>query len=656
MNDLLINKTTSNEYLPTSYMSQVLSGEHYNMTTINTVIVAAYNQTVGILKGPGNVPNPGVINVAEVQPGGPYSLDPDIDYEVVGMEPIVNVYETLVAYNESSTTQLVPIVAKQVPSLSNGLISPDGLNYTFYIRPNLKFSNGDSLTVFDVYASMVRALLFLTGTPGTPDWILGQDLLPGGGWALNWSNGQSLYTNITRAITYNNATQSITFHLLKPDPAFLDYVADPMGAGIMDYNWLVEHGAGINFSPQGFLAYTQFGNVADYNQYIRWHAMGSGPYMIESFLTGQSILLVPNPYYTPIPGIPGYNKIPTTKVYIQWVKDPETALLLMENGESDITVGLPTTDFPIAQSLESQGKLNIYSFPSLSIVFFNYNWDVNVSLMQSTFGAQYHIPSHYFANPLVRKAFAYAFNYTDYIDYILGNKIYHTDFGFHYTGIIPKGMIGYVPPQNLSNVPVYNLTMAKQFMEESGFYNVSINIPIVVFAGDSIDYAAAAMWAQSLSAMDPNIQATPVYEEFVTMNSQWVPGENPQPIFEGGWTPDFPYPSDYVNAMYLQGGLFPFAGDWNYTNLMAWGYNNEAQEWNNMTELILKAESTGNETLAVHYFDQAEQIAVNLTLILYLYQQNAFWFYAPWIHGVQYEENPMYAGGGDTLYFYLTKG
>ncbi|MEM4170531.1 MAG: ABC transporter substrate-binding protein, partial [Thermoplasmata archaeon] len=178
----------------------------------------------------------------------------------------------------------------------------------------------------------------------------------------------------------------------------------------------------------------------------------------------------------------------------------------------------------------------------------------------------------------------------------------------------------------------------------------------IVYASDPIDYAAASMWASNLTEMDPNIHATPIYQAFSTTIGYMVPGQNPMPIYLLGWSPDYPYPSDYVNAMYLENGTYPAANGWNYTNLVSWGYIQEAQEWKNMTDLILKADSTANLTLAIKYFDQAEQIAVNLTLYVYTYQANGFWFYAPWIHGVEYEENPMIGGGGDTLYFYLTKG
>ncbi|MGC9193813.1 MAG: ABC transporter substrate-binding protein, partial [Thermoplasmata archaeon] len=187
-------------------------------------------------------------------------------------EVIVNVYEQLVQYNGSSTSQLFPMVASEIPTIANGGISSNYLNYTFHIRTGLKFSNGDPLTAWDVYASIVRSLLFVQGSPGTPDWIIAQDLLPGGGYATGlYTNGTALYDNITNAITVNNATQTVTFHLLKIDPAFLDYLANPQCAAIMDYSWLVSHGAGITFTPAGFLAYTSEGNEVNFNNYIRYN-------------------------------------------------------------------------------------------------------------------------------------------------------------------------------------------------------------------------------------------------------------------------------------------------------------------------------------------------------------------------------------------------
>lgn len=54
-----------------------------------TVYVASVGQKAGILKGTGNIPSPGVINVVEVVPGGPYSsLDPRMLIKDIVAEPL----------------------------------------------------------------------------------------------------------------------------------------------------------------------------------------------------------------------------------------------------------------------------------------------------------------------------------------------------------------------------------------------------------------------------------------------------------------------------------------------------------------------------------------------------------------------------------------
>jgi ABC-type transport system substrate-binding protein len=655
---LTYNGNKNLTYYPLSDFSSIIaSGQYENTTFVNTILILSSGAYANILKTSIPVSNPGLITVAEYVPGGPYSFDPDIDYEMVGFEVIANVYETLVAYNGSSVTSFVPIIAKYVPTMANGGISSNGLNYTFYIRSGLKFANGDPLTVWDVYTSYVRALLFMLGSPGTPGWILAQDLLPGGGWAP----GAVSYQNITKAISYNNTTSSITFHLLKPDPAFLDYIADALFPTI-DYNWLVAHGAGITFTPQGFNEYMNFSNEANYNNYVRWHTMGSGPYMISNFIMGQSVTLVPNPYFTPIPGVPGYDHKANNTIYIEWIKDPSTEYLILESGGADIystpgLSGLPANWYPEEAKLASQGKLSIYEFPSMTTLGFSFNYNINTTMMKG-FGAQYHIPATYFQNLDVRRAFAYAFNYTDYINQIGGNSVYGANFSFHITGWIPYGMPGYLSPQQLKqagiDVPYYNLTLAKQYLLESGMYNVSINIPVFVYAGDTVDYVAASMWAQAMNKIDPNIQMSPLYVTF----SQWigyqVPNANPMPIYVTTWIPDYPYPSDIVGAFYAEGGTYPLgaqlnAQTFNITN------TSEAAAISLMNKYIQIGEEQVNETSSLHYYDLAEEIAVNYTFYVYGRQLNWFWFYSPYLQGVQFEENPVIGGGGATLFFYLSK-
>ena len=58
----------------------------------------------------------------------------------------------------------------------------------------------------------------------------------------------------------------------------------------------------------------------------------------------------------------------------------------------------------------------MYQFPSLVSRFWDFTLAVNETAMKTDLGPQYHILSDYFTNLNVRKAFAYAFNYTEYFD------------------------------------------------------------------------------------------------------------------------------------------------------------------------------------------------------------------------------------------------
>jgi len=483
---------------------------------------------------------------------------------------------TLLAYNGSSVDKFIPYAAAYLPTVQNGGISNNYTVYNFTIRPGLTFSNGDPLTAYDVWYSIIRTMLFNGGTPGTADWIITtKALLPNATPfvpLMQSPNDTATFNAIIHAVTYSNTTNTVAFHLGKPLPStnLFQFLADPLGAGIIDAKYLQSVGAGITFTPKGFYEYQFQGNEGNYSTAMQFNPVGAGPFKIGTYVPGQSITLVPNPYYQGVPGIPKVNNT----VVIQWVKDPETALLMFQSGQADIVYGLPTQDFPVLKSMEAQGQASIYFFPTLTLNFWVFNLDIYKN--GTYFGSQYHIPEYYFMNLKVREAFAYAFDYDNYLNNILGNAKYGGDFGFSFCGGIPKGMLYYVPFDQLKDCPTYNLTYAKQLLIESGMYNVSVNFPIIVFAGDPVDYVAAQQWAQSLHSIDPNIVMTPIYLELPTIVGYVVPNQNPMPIWLGGWISDYPYPSDNINAMFLQGGFFPSGDGWSVDLLNKTGYKDEA--------------------------------------------------------------------------------
>ena len=411
------------------------NGETFSVTTVRTIAVQSTTLPFALLTTSSGVQNPGVITTAEVRAGGPYSFDPQIDYEAVAGEVIWNVFQTLVMYNGSSTVSFIPYLAAALPTQNNGGISPDYRTYTFQIRSDQYFSNGDPVTAYDVWFSIARCMAFTGGSPGTPDWIQANFLIPGveNGTADVYTN--NTWTTAMRSVTYDNATNTVTFHFNRPMPPTLVFqiLADPLGAGIVDsrYAWSV----GAGFNEANWEDYKNQANSGSYNTKMEWSPVGSGPFMVQSYTPGQSVMFVPNPHYGGVPGIPKQ----ATTVVINWVKTADTALLMLQDGQADSVSGLPASDFPPVQKLQSQGLVNIYNFPTFNLWFYEFNIKIDKDLEAAQMGTGFNEPSNYFADLPTRLAWINAFDYAGYLNNILGNAKYGTTFGSAYQGAIPRG-------------------------------------------------------------------------------------------------------------------------------------------------------------------------------------------------------------------------
>jgi peptide/nickel transport system substrate-binding protein len=85
------------------------------------------------------------------------SLDPASAYDFFSIEVINQVFDTLLVY-EPVTSKLLPGLATQVPSLTNGGISADGKTYTYHLRPGVTFSDGTAFNSSVVKRSIDRAI------------------------------------------------------------------------------------------------------------------------------------------------------------------------------------------------------------------------------------------------------------------------------------------------------------------------------------------------------------------------------------------------------------------------------------------------------------------------------------------------------------------
>jgi len=613
----------------------------YRTSVEQTVAVSSPSQPFTVFLYAGNVPNPSVINVVEKFAGGPSTLDPALAFDPASIEidATVNIFSALLPWNGSSTTNFIPMVATQIPSVSNGEISPDYTTYTFQIRSGMKFSNGDPLTAYDVWYSTIRTLLFYGG--------LSSYLVPAAFPIMANASDTADFNAIMSAVTYSNSSNTVTFKLFSPvAPTHFFDVAPSFG--ILDSKWLEQVGAGITFTPAGLYAYQNQVNPGNYNLKVQYDPVASGPYMIQSYTPGQTITLASNPGYPGVPGIPAVHNT----VVVQYVKDADTAYNLFRSGQADIARGL-CCDNRTEQEV-ANGQAAVYQFPTLWTESFSFNLAVNETLMKTDFGSQYHIPSDYFANLSVRKAFAYAFNYTWY-----NEPSYGVNFGSGYAGAIIPGVQYHVPESELQNVPTYNLTYAKQLLQQSGEYGVSINIPEPVLIGDASLFQTFQMWAAALNSIDPNIVMTPgPYLSLPTITSYSTPGSDPVPIdFNVG--PNDVYASSPVETYYAQGGLGqPAVDGWTAQYLKETGHQDEAAMFAEMNSLIQVADSTTNSTLAAQDYKQIEQIAINLYMYVYLSIDNGFLLVKPYMTGYQgqisYQENPFWNGANQ--FYWWVKG
>jgi len=275
-----------------SFIGSASSG---NLTLFQNFTWTAFVAPTGVHAGVSgslvvNTPHPGLINTYELAPGGGFSEDPAIDYETVGFEPILNVYQTLINYNGSITgptySSFVPQLATCVPGSPQceriygaGVTLQDGWNYTFVIQANTSFYDPQTHAHWgvwptDVVFSMARTLGFSTlpSISANNGWIIAQSLLNGGN--ATWDSIHGGYNNtpqnIMSSMLINDSNFCPAAALTDPStshgcvtfvahgahhewPYFLELIADPLGGSIVPCGWFSAsaQGAGIPYWTQG---------------------------------------------------------------------------------------------------------------------------------------------------------------------------------------------------------------------------------------------------------------------------------------------------------------------------------------------------------------------------------------------------------------------
>jgi peptide/nickel transport system substrate-binding protein len=325
----------------------------------------------------------------------PDSLDNAHTILGASYEVFANIYDTLVV--AKSTSSYEGEIA------SSWTVSDGGKVYTFQIRHGLKFSNGDPLTAQSVAFTFERIL-----NPATKSPDLG---VIGPIKSVKAVGDYTVVMTLTNAFAYELADLAVPY------------------AGIEDPKAVASEGSKFGRDP-----------------------IGSGPFMLKSWVSGESITLVPNPYYHGYETFLTNHGAPYVKElkYI-FISNQETEVAALQSGEADLINGLPSANY-------AQFKANT-GFTKLLLPGDDINY-LEFKTAKGANGKMTILPPY--NNVLVRQAVGYAINQAGIVqaaNFGLGKVEY---------GMIPHGEDGY--DAALKSVGYnYDPAKAEQLLNEAGW-------------------------------------------------------------------------------------------------------------------------------------------------------------------------------------------
>lgn len=228
----------------------------------------------------------------------PKSLDPKDLNSIGGGLAGYDLYDTLLNFSQDGK-DLEPCLAESWEQV-------DSKTYKYKIREDVKFSDGNAMTMEDVLYSLNRVI----------------------------EEKQSM-SYVFENVDHFEADEDTweIYAYLKTEDVFFKY-AMATSASIVVEKSVVE-AEGDNYGK------------------INGACVGTGPYMLESWASGTEIVLVKNPYYWNNP-----DSLAIDRVKYEIIEDNTSRALAVQSGKVDFTVGLSSDTMAIYQSCQNMNIIN----------------------------------------------------------------------------------------------------------------------------------------------------------------------------------------------------------------------------------------------------------------------------------------------------------
>jgi oligopeptide transport system substrate-binding protein len=433
-------------------------------------------------------PEPGILAEEQVLIRGngeePQTLDPHLSEGIPSSHILRDLFEGLTT--EAPDGTIIPGAA------SRWNISRDGLTYTFYMRRDGAWSNGDPITADDFVYSLRRS-----ADPAT---------------ASNYANMLYPIANAREVLAGEVPTDelgvtsldrfTLQITLNDPTPYFLNLLTHSSLYPVHRES-LEEHGS--RFSRAGNL-------------------ISNGAFKLEEWGVRSHIDLVRNPYYH------GADNVVLDRVRYLPIEDESTEVKTFRAGEMHWTYEVPNNQFRWLQE-HYPDELVISSW--LGSYFFGFN------LLQEPF----------MESPELRRALVLAVDRA-----VLTEKV--TQFGeLPSYNLVPQGVTDYEPaiPEYAEWTQEEREAEAKRLYQEAGYseqqplrieirYNTSENHKKVALA-------VASMWKQTLGAIA--VLVNEEWKVFLQNRQQKIVTQ----VFRAGWIGDFNDPYSFLSLFRTENGL-----------------------------------------------------------------------------------------------------
>ena len=450
------------------------------------------------------------------------TLDYAVAYDGGSGLVIANIYETLIDFEGVHLDRFVPLLTTAVPTVRNGLISPDGRTYTFPIRQGVRFHDGTPMTTEDVAYSLRRFLLI--GGPPSP--LLLEPIL--GLYHIGDQQGRLAFTfaELQRAVRVQG--QNVIVTLKEPFGTFLSIVAG--WSFVVSRRW-----ARANGDWDGTAAtMARYANAPKESTAFFERANGTGPFKLERWdRPGRQIVLARHDAYWRTPAR-------LARVVLQTVPEAATRVLMLKAGDAD-AISLSRRELPLVEDAPGVRIVDDLPDPAFMPAVLWFVMDVE------TAGSPYvgsgwldgnGIPGNFFADVHVRRGFGFAFDYQTFIaDAFRGKAITAR-------GMFTPGMMGYRPRQEY-----FTFDREKAIAEFKAAWGGTVwergfRLTVVHGAGAAAREVGARILKDGIESLNPKFRVD--IHSLISSTFLGELGRHRIPVFLSPFLADYPDPHNFA--------------------------------------------------------------------------------------------------------------